>query len=68
MGKIDRVINRCNSLIEELYYTGSTLTNQQYYDLSQRVERMLKYLTDELKHSKIAQSRKDKIETLLYIY
>lgn len=68
MCKIDRVIKRCNSLIEELYYTGSNLSNQDYYNLSQRIERMLKYLSDELKHSKIAQSRKEQIETLLYIY
>lgn len=68
MCKIDRVINRCNSLIEELYYTGSDIPKNEYYNKSQKVERMLQYLREELKVSSIANDRKDKIETLLYIW
>ena len=68
MCKIDRVIKRCNSLIEEIYYTGSDMTKNEYYNKSQKVERMLQYLREELKVSIIAKDRKDKIETLLYIW
>lgn len=68
MCKIDRVIKRCNSLIEELYYTGLEMSKNEYYNKSQKVERMLQYLREELKVSIIAKDRKDKIETLLYIW
>lgn len=68
MCKIDRVISRCNSLIEELYYTGREITSNEYYVKSQKVERMLQYLREELKVSPLARKRKDKIETLIYIW
>lgn len=68
MKKFERRIENLERLIDEWYYTGDEMIHEEYFELTTKIERIFKYMGQELKHSEIAKSYYDKLLTLSYVY
>lgn len=68
MSKIERRIQTLESLIDEWYYMGNELNNEEYFNLTNKIERIFKYMGEELKHSQKAKEQYDKLLTLSFVY
>lgn len=68
MNKFERRLNKLESLIDEWYYASSEMDNEEYFELTNKIERIFKYMGEELKHSEIANQNYDKLLTLSCVY
>lgn len=68
MNKFERRLSKLESLIDEWYYASSELDNEEYFELTTKIERIFKWMGEELKHSQIAKQHYDKLLTLSCVY
>lgn len=68
MNKIERRINHLENLIDQWYYTSDEMSHKEYFEITTKIERIFKYMGQELKHSNLTRKYYDRLLTLSYVY